>query len=95
MDPESQSHQATFREFYIKTPRFNLVFSRLSNNTFVMAVLPPGESELNCARINIANARHHFFGPDPLKMRTKVLRDGTERPGVSSFESLTNGAAAE
>ena len=58
----TSSHQ--FNEFYIKTPRFNLIIAKLTNNTFVLAVLPPGEAELNCTRINIATARDEFTGYD-------------------------------
>jgi len=63
------SHQ--FDEFYIKTPRFNLILSRLTANTFVLAVLPPGEAELNCTRINIAAARADFEAVEPFTLKSK------------------------
>ena len=90
-DPESQSNQFTFGEYFIKTPRFNLILARLSNNTFVMAILPPGEAELNCARINIANARHQFFGFDPLQNRSaRVLQPAQNRQDDSLSGAARN-----
>lgn len=54
----ASSHQ--FSEFYIKTGRFNLILAHLTNNTFILCILPPGEAELNCTRTNIASARAQF-----------------------------------
>ena len=61
---QPNTHQ--FDEFYIKTPRCNLVIAKLTKNTFALAVLPPGESELNCCRINLATAREDFMKFDGL-----------------------------
>ena len=41
----------------IKAPRFNLCLSRLTGNTYVLVVLPPGEVDINCVRVNVSYAR--------------------------------------
>lgn len=53
-----------FSELVIKAPRFNLIISRLTNNTYVLVVLPPGEADLQCARFNIIAARSKFARTD-------------------------------
>jgi hypothetical protein len=65
----TSAHQ--FHEFTIKTSRFNLIIAQLTNNTFVLAVLPPGEAEMNCAKINIATAREEFTSTDDNKSRER------------------------
>ena len=60
----SSSSGNQFDEFYIRTPRFNLLIARLTANTKVLAVLPAGEDALNCTRINVATAREEFAGFD-------------------------------
>ena len=79
----TSSHQ--FEEFFIKTPRFNLVMTRFTNNTYVLVVLPPGEAELNCTRINIATAREDF--------RTMDMLSDAERddPGIEQEPGKMNG----
>ena len=67
------SHQ--FHDLFIKTPRYNFVIAKLTDNTFVLAVLPPGEAQMNCARLNIAKARSDFFKLDG--------RRGTDRSDSS------------
>ena len=42
-----------FENFAIKAPNFSLIIESFTRNTCVMVVLPPGEAELNCAKINI------------------------------------------
>ena len=54
----TSSHQ--FLELYIKTPRFNLIITLLTNNTYALVVLPPGEVEMHCARLNLFDAREQF-----------------------------------
>ena len=54
----TSSHQ--FIEFTIKTPRFNLIIARLTTNTYVLIVLPPGEAELECTRLNVLSAKDEF-----------------------------------
>ena len=44
----------------IKTPRFNLILARFTANTYVLVVLPPGESEIECTRLNVLAARDEF-----------------------------------
>lgn len=44
----------------IKTPRFNLILARFTVNTYVLVVLPPGESEIECTRLNVLAARDEF-----------------------------------
>jgi hypothetical protein len=78
----TSSHQ--FNEFFIKTPRFNLIIAKLTHNTFVLAVLPPGEAELNCTRINIATARDAFVGFD-----TPIRGNRSE---VSSMRNTPHGS---
>ena len=46
-----------FSEFTIAAPRFNLVLSRLTHNTYVLVVLPPGEMDMAIVRHNICVAR--------------------------------------
>ena len=41
-----------------------MIIDKFTNNTFVLAVLPPGDAELNCTRINIATARDEFMKLD-------------------------------
>ncbi|CAO1606093.1 GTP-binding protein gtr1 [Xanthoria calcicola] len=54
----NSSHQ--FDSFTIKTGIFNLIINRLTYNTYVLVVLPPGEAELQCARLNILSAKDEF-----------------------------------
>ncbi|MCJ1250693.1 GTP-binding protein gtr1 [Trapelia coarctata] len=56
----SSSSSPQFQEFQISTAKFNLIIDKLTSNTYVMAILPPGEGELNCARTNVAIAREEF-----------------------------------
>ena len=65
----STSHQ--FGEFSIKTPRFNLIISRLTTNTYALIVLPPGETELQCTRLNLLHARDRFAQLDGLSDRRR------------------------
>ena len=46
-----------FGEFTISCPRFNLVLSRLTPNTYVLVVLPPGELDLVNTRLNVMGVR--------------------------------------
>lgn len=54
----NSSHQ--FDSFSIKTRIFNLIIQRLTHNTYVLVVFPPGEAELHCATLNILQARDEF-----------------------------------
>ena len=63
----STSHQ--FGEFFIKTTRFNLIISRLTTNTYALIVIPPGESELQCTRLNLLDAKGQFAQLDGLSDR--------------------------
>ncbi|CAF9916825.1 MAG: GTP-binding protein gtr1 [Heterodermia speciosa] len=54
----TSSHQ--FGELYIKTTRFNLIVAMLTTNTYALIVLPPGEVELQCTRLNLFIARDQF-----------------------------------
>ncbi|KAL8951193.1 MAG: hypothetical protein Q9222_002823 [Ikaeria aurantiellina] len=54
----NSSHQ--FDSFTIKTRIFNLIINRLTFNTYVLIVFPPGEAELQCARLNILAAKEEF-----------------------------------
>ena len=95
INPESPSHQFAFGEFLLKTGRFNLILARLSNNTFVLAVLPPGEAELNCARINVTNARDQFFSFDPPKHRGgRVLSEEKRSVEEAPNKATANGVAS-
>ncbi|MCJ1409417.1 GTP-binding protein gtr1 [Ptychographa xylographoides] len=87
----TSSHQ--FHEFFIQTPRFNLIIDKLTNNTFVLAVLPPGDAELNCTRINIATAREEFTKLDTIgdRSRTQSVRSSDEVTTNSSSMSNSNG----
>jgi len=44
----------------LKAPRFNLIISRLTNNTYLLLCLPPGDIDMECARLNIMMARQRF-----------------------------------
>ena len=74
----TSSHQ--FLEFTIKSPRFNMVIAKLTENTFVLAVLPAGEAEINCARLNIEKASSDFLKLDG--------RKGTDRSDSSGDGEL-------
>ncbi|KAL8973516.1 MAG: hypothetical protein Q9197_002251 [Variospora fuerteventurae] len=54
----NSSHQ--FDAFTIKTRIFNLIIHRLTHNTYVLVVFPPGEAELHCATLNILQAKDEF-----------------------------------
>ncbi|KAL8727043.1 MAG: hypothetical protein Q9181_005849 [Wetmoreana brouardii] len=54
----NSSHQ--FDCFTIKTRIFNLIINRLTYNTYVLIVFPPGEAELQCAKLNILSAKDEF-----------------------------------
>ncbi|KAL8722999.1 MAG: hypothetical protein Q9225_000615 [Loekoesia sp. 1 TL-2023] len=54
----NSSHQ--FDSFTIKTRIFNLIINRLTYNTYVLVVFPPGEAELQCAKLNILLAKDEF-----------------------------------
>lgn len=49
-----------FAEFVLKAPRFNLIISRLTGNTYLLLCLPPGDMDMECARLNIMMARQRF-----------------------------------
>ena len=87
----TSSHQ--FQEFSIKTPRFNLIIDKLTTNTFVLAVLPPGDAELNCTRINIATAREDFTRFDTPPGRVRMGDSSNADYGVKhkSRDSWANG----
>ena len=53
-----------FSEIAIKAPRFNLIVARLTNNTYVLVILPPGDLEIECSRFNIMAARDRFVELD-------------------------------
>ncbi|KAI9830330.1 MAG: hypothetical protein M1819_005711 [Sarea resinae] len=53
-----------FAEFMIKTSRFNFFIARLTTNTYVQVVAPPGEAAFNTARINVLTARNDFANLD-------------------------------
>ncbi|KAL8799259.1 MAG: hypothetical protein Q9182_006026 [Xanthomendoza sp. 2 TL-2023] len=54
----NSSHQ--FDSFTIKCRKFNVIINRLTYNTYVLVVFPPGEAELQCARLNILSAKDEF-----------------------------------
>lgn len=68
-----------FSELVIKAPRFNLIISRLTNNTYVLVVLPPGEADLQCARFNIIAARSKFARTDISEDTRKSVGDRQAR----------------
>ncbi|KAF2220767.1 GTP-binding protein GTR1 [Elsinoe ampelina] len=51
---------ANFAELQIKTGRFMFFITRLTENTNLAVVLPPGEAYFNCARVNIMRSRQQF-----------------------------------
>jgi len=51
---------ANFSELQIKTGRFMFLIVRLTENTNLAVVLPPGEAYFNAARVNIMVARDQF-----------------------------------
>ncbi|KAL9587458.1 MAG: hypothetical protein Q9203_003513 [Teloschistes exilis] len=54
----NSSHQ--FDSFVVKTRVFNLIINRLTYNAYVLFVFPPGEAELQCAKLNILAAKDEF-----------------------------------
>ncbi|KAI9712372.1 MAG: GTP-binding protein gtr1 [Bogoriella megaspora] len=55
---------ANFAEMQVKTGRFMLFITRLTENTNLMAVIPPSEQIFNAARLNITMSRHKFADLD-------------------------------
>ena len=53
----NQGASHPFGEFTIMCPRFNLVLARLTGNTYVLVVLPPGECDLVNTRLNLMGVR--------------------------------------
>lgn len=53
-----------FTEIAIKAPRFNLILARLTNNTYVLVILPPGDLEIELSRFNIMAAKDRFVELD-------------------------------
>ncbi|KAL8830598.1 MAG: hypothetical protein Q9170_005663 [Blastenia crenularia] len=49
-----------FDSFIIKTRIFNFIIQRLTYNTYVLVVFPPGEAELQCTQLNILLAKDEF-----------------------------------
>ena len=58
--------KSAFEEFKIKTRLFNLIIEKLTYNTYVLLVFPPGEAELECARLNVIAAREEFARIDQI-----------------------------
>jgi hypothetical protein len=75
------SHQ--FGEFVIKTPRFNLILARFTANTYVLIVNPPGESEIQCTRLNVLAARDEFSQLEgaPERGRDESSEKAGDKPG--------------
>ena len=86
---QPNTHQ--FDEFYIKTPRCNLVIAKLTKNTFALAVLPPGESELNCCRINLATAREDFMKFDELAKEEQAEKSLAMRSRLQNHQEQEEG----
>ena len=57
-----------------------MVIAKLTDNTVVLAVLPAGETEINCARLNIERASSDFCKLDG--------RKGTDRSDSSGDGEL-------
>ena len=74
----NSSHQ--FDSFTIKTRIFNLIINRLTYNTYVLLVLPPGEAELQCAKLNILRARDEFA-------RIESVAEGTDYRGKGNIRT--------
>lgn len=55
--PSTSTSAPPFAEFQIKAPRFNLVLTRLTVNTYVLVVLPPGEVDMSGVRLNVCKAK--------------------------------------
>lgn len=76
-----------FAEYVIKTPRFNLILAKFTTNTYVLVVIPPGEAELQCTRLNILAASEEFAQIDQrgreemkrLRQKEKKYGDTTTR----------------
>ncbi|KAA6413179.1 MAG: GTP-binding gtr1 [Lasallia pustulata] len=54
----TSSHQ--FKDFTVKSPRFNIAIYHFTTNTYVLLVFPPGEAAANCTRLNVQVARDSF-----------------------------------
>ena len=83
----SSSHQ--FIEFTIKTPRFNLIVARLTTNTYVLVVFPPGEAELECTRLNVLSAKDEFSQLDGIAEFR--YRDGHDQDRENATNGQRNG----
>lgn len=68
MNNRKYTHSSTashpFAEIAIKAPRFNLILARLTNNTYVLVILPPGDLEIELSRFNIMAAKDRFVELD-------------------------------
>ena len=68
VDHRKYTHSSTashpFTEIAIKAPRFNLILARLTNNTYVLVILPPGGLEIELSRFNIMAAKDRFVELD-------------------------------
>jgi Ras-related GTP-binding protein A/B len=51
---------AGFVEMETMTKQFNMFLAQFTENTYIMAVLPPGEARYNVAKMNIIGARDAF-----------------------------------
>ena len=49
-----------FGTFTIKTGLLNVLINRLTFNTYVLIVFPPGEAEMECAHLNVVTAQAVF-----------------------------------
>lgn len=67
---------ANFAELQIKTGRFMFFITRLTENTNLAVVLPPGEAYFNAARVNIMLSRGRF---EELDINAKSSRTEAQR----------------
>lgn len=77
----------------IKTPRFNLILARFTANTYVLVVLPPGESEIECTRLNVLAARDEFSHIEgaPERGREESADKSVDKAGDKPREAKPNG----
>lgn len=74
-----------FAEYVIKTPRFNLILAKFTANTYVLVVIPPGEAELQCTRLNILAASEEFAQIDQRgREEMKRLRQKEKKYGETT-----------
>ncbi|KAI9725010.1 MAG: hypothetical protein M1812_000286 [Candelaria pacifica] len=78
---ELPSASSQFSAFELKMPRFSLFITALTDNTYLLVVLPPGDSKYNVAQYNVTLAMEDFAKLDIIgEVRRREPRGGYADP---------------